>query len=175
MRLEPTVYTAADLVRGVKPEQWHDPTPCTEWDVRTLTNHLLQVATALDLAGRGEPVPAELWSRDLIDGPNPFESWTDPGELTATVTFGDDTMPGPMVQAMLASDLVLHGWDLAEATGQEFTCTPDAAATTLAFIEQTADQGRAAGLYAQPVPVAEETPILDRALALSGRDPAWRT
>jgi uncharacterized protein (TIGR03083 family) len=50
--LEKAISGTAAVVRGVKPDQLALPTPCREWDVRTLTNHLLQVATALGLAGR---------------------------------------------------------------------------------------------------------------------------
>src|SRR6266540_2024713 len=65
MDLATITMQTANVVRGVKPDQLDAPTPCRDWDVGTLTNHLLQVVTALDLAGRGQPVPSDLWERDL--------------------------------------------------------------------------------------------------------------
>jgi uncharacterized protein (TIGR03086 family) len=75
---------------------------------------------------------------------------------------------------MLGADLVLHGWDLARATGQRFTCAPEVAEQTRVFLAGFAGQGRAMGLFAAPVPVGADASPLARALALSGRDPAWR-
>ena len=181
MELNATVRTTADLVRGVPPDRLDAPTPCRDWDVRTLTNHLLQVVTALHLAGRGEDVPDDLWSRDLSGDPGRFdeeargavEAWADPAAFGRAVAVGAGPMPAPLVATMLASDLVLHGWDLARATGQVFTCDDEAAAMTLRFITDTAAQGRTMGLYAEPVPVAADASALDRALGASGRDPGW--
>jgi uncharacterized protein (TIGR03086 family) len=87
---------------------------------------------------------------------------------------GDMEMPGTMAGSMLAADLVLHGWDLARATGREAGWPEAAAEATLSFLTGMAAQGRAMGLFAEPVPVPEGAPVLDRALGLSGRDPAWR-
>lgn len=173
----------ANTVRGVKPDQLGAPTPCRDWDVRTLVNHLLQVIYAVNLAGRGEAVPGELWERDLMSGGwaervddearQAVAAWSDPAARGDTVSVGSMQMPVPAVAAMLASDLVLHGWDLARATGQDYRCDDDAAEMTYRFITETGDQGRGMGIYAEPVPVADEAPALDRALGLSGRNPQW--
>ena len=179
MELNATLRATADLVRNIPPGRFDAPTPCRDWDVRTLTNHLHQVVTALHLAGRGEPVPDDLWSRDLAGDPGRFdaeargavEAWAEPP--AGMITLGAATMPAPLVATMLASDLVLHGWDLAKATGQVFTCDDEAAAMTVRFITETAAQGRTMGLYAEPVPVPADASPLDRALGASGRDPEW--
>ena len=78
-----------------------------------------------------------------------------------------------MVATMLVSDLVIHGWDLATATGQQFQCNTDLADATLGFVAATADQGRGMGLYGDAWPVGGQSSSLDRALAVSGRDPEW--
>ncbi len=82
------------VVRGVTPEQLGAPTPCADWDVRALTNHVLQVGYALKLAGRRAPAPDDLWTRDLIgaDGPSDrfeddrrdaLEAWSEPATWDA--------------------------------------------------------------------------------------------
>jgi uncharacterized protein (TIGR03086 family) len=86
---------------------------------------------------------------------------------------GSIEMPAPAVATMLASDLVIHGWDLARATGQDFRCDDAVADMIHRFVADTAAQGRGMGLYAEPVPVADGAPALDRTLGLSGRDPQW--
>jgi uncharacterized protein (TIGR03086 family) len=174
---------AARVLRGVGADQLAAPTPCGDWDVRTLGNHLLQVVTALALAGRGAAVPDELWKRDLTgdgwvarfddEARRAVAAWADPTAQHRTVTMGAADMPAPFVAAMLAADLTIHGWDLARATGQELHCPERVAESAHRFVADTAEQGRGMGLYAAPVPVSENAPALDRALALSGRDPHW--
>ena len=75
---------------------------------------------------------------------------------------------------MLGADLVLHGWDLARATGQAVRCSAEAAEQTGRFLDGFAEQGHRMGLFAAPAPVAADAPPLDRALARSGRNPVWR-
>ncbi len=180
MDLATITMQTANVVRGVKPDQLDAPTPCRDWDVGTLTNHLLQVVTALDLAGRGQPVPSDLWERDLPrdDGGARFEE-TARGAVAAwetspeTVRIGSAEMPAGFAATMFATDLVIHGWDLARATGQDYRVDDDTAEMTYRFVAETAEQGRSMGIFGEPVPVAEEAPALDRALGLSGRDPGW--
>ncbi|MGN9911581.1 TIGR03086 family metal-binding protein [Phytohabitans sp. LJ34] len=167
--LEKAITETSAVLRGVEPDQLGLPTPCRDWDVRTLANHLLQVATALGLAGRGEPIPDGVWGRELI-----ADGWADRfGSLAVPATTSDWAGAAPVIAAMLASDVVLHGWDLARATGQEYRCDPAAAEVAHRFVAETGEQGRRMGIYAEPVPVAADAPVLDRALGLSGRDPGW--
>jgi uncharacterized protein (TIGR03086 family) len=173
----------ANVVRRVRADQLDAPTPCRDWDVRTLVNHLLQVVRALDLAGRGEPVPGELWERDLMSGGGSgrfddevrgaVAAWADPAAWERTVTMGGGGMPAAFVATMLTSDLVIHGWDLARATGRDYRCDDAAAELTHRFVAETGEQGRGMGIYGAPVPIGADAPPLDRALALSGRDPQW--
>ena len=166
--LEKAIAGTAAVVRGVKPDQLGLPTPCRDWDVRTLANHLLQVATAVGMAGRGEAVPDELWGRELLD-----DGWADRFESLATAPERAGVAAPPVIVAMLTSDIVLHGWDLARATGQDFRCDPAVAEVAYGFVVETGEQGRRMGIYAPPVPVEGTAPALDRALAESGRDPRW--
>lgn len=164
-----TAADAADLIRAVPAELRHAPTPCPDWDVATLTGHVFQVVAALDLAGHGRDIPADHWQRPRT-GATIAPDWAAPPE---TIDMGGMRMPGETVVAMLVGDLVLHGWDLARATGQPFAPGADAVQATYAFLTAFAEQGRGQGLFGEPVPVPGDAPPLDRALGLSGRDPAW--
>jgi uncharacterized protein (TIGR03086 family) len=77
---------------------------------------------------------------------------------------------------MIDLELVLHGWDLARATGQPFTCDPASTAAVLAFTSASAQPEQAAGRegpFGPVVDVPEDAPAFDRALGFAGRDPAW--
>lgn len=181
--LDKAITETANVVHGVKPDQLTAPTPCTDWDVRALTNHLLQVVCALSLAGRRQPVPGELWNRSLMDEgwADHFDdearaataAWAQPATWEDTVSLGDTQMPAPMVATMLVSDLAIHGWDLAQATGQNYRCDEDVAELTRRFVIDTGEQGRQMGIYAAPLPVADGASAFAQALAVSGRDPQW--
>jgi uncharacterized protein (TIGR03086 family) len=79
----------------------------------------------------------------------------------------------PTVGGMVLGELVVHGWDLARATGQDATWPEDAVAFAYDVAEQTAGKGRQMGIYGPPVPIAAEASIMDRLLAVTGRDPQW--
>jgi uncharacterized protein (TIGR03086 family) len=84
-------------------------------------------------------------------------------------------LPGAAAGAVAADELVIHGWDLARATGQEYE--PDLAALQAAYGFLTAaadDPNRGGGLFGPIVPVPADAPLLDRAIGLSGRDPGWK-
>jgi uncharacterized protein (TIGR03086 family) len=181
VELNAVVEETLTVVRGVRPDHLEMPTPCRDWDVRTLANHLLHVVEGLRLAGLGEAVPDDLWARDAMspDWADRFAAtadaavaaWSAPAAWQRTVAMSGSAVPATVLASMFGSDLVLHGWDLARSTGQDLPGS--GAELTLRFLLETGDQGRAMGLYADPVPVADTAPALTRAVALSGRDPQW--
>lgn len=181
--VEKAAGETASVMRGVRPHQLGAPTPCGDWEVEKLANHLLQVVRALRLAGRGEAVPGELWGSDLMSGEwartfgddadAATEAWVDPASWAGSRNLAGADLPAYVVATMLAGDLVIHGWDLARATGQSYRCDDAVAEATHGFIVETGDQGRQMKIYGPPVPVPDEASLLDKALALSGRDPHW--
>jgi uncharacterized protein (TIGR03086 family) len=74
---------------------------------------------------------------------------------------------------MMLAELVLHGWDLAAATRQSYAVSDRAAAAALAAVEANAEMFRQYQGFAEPVSRPDDAAALDRALALSGRDPGW--
>lgn len=73
------------------------------------------------------------------------------------------------------TDLVVHGWDIAVASGQSFSCQPRLLEAACGFVQWTvaANPQGAPGLFGPPVPVPDDAPLLDRLVGLTGRDPAW--
>ena len=176
---------ASRVVDNVRTDQFGDPTPCPEWDVRTLLNHLiLWTSHSLERRARGESVSEELMERDFAAEPGfaaayraqlgrALDAWADPAVWERELNVMGSATPAADIAAMMVAELVLHGWDLAVATGQAYTVPDRAAAAALAAVEANAELFRQYKGFAEPVPVADGAPALDRALALSGRDPGW--
>jgi len=82
-------------------------------------------------------------------------------------------LPAPMIGGMVLGEFVVHGWDLARATGQAPEWDDDVLSFVHRELELTAEQGRAMGVYKDRVAVPDTAPLLDRILGLTGRHPGW--
>jgi uncharacterized protein (TIGR03086 family) len=148
-------------------------TPCDDWDVRTLLSHMLETQDYFVGAAKGEDVspPSGQPSHELAGDPvAAFER-----ARTETIdTFGQEAViekTGPSL-GIAFSDQLLHGWDLARATGQEYSCDDTTAQVLLGFVEQF-DPAGTPGLYGPALPIGDDAPAFDRVLARTGRDPRW--
>jgi uncharacterized protein (TIGR03086 family) len=176
---------AARTVANADAGQFGRPTPCTEWDVRALLNHLI-LWTSYSLAARaqGESVDQDLMDRDFAASPGfaagyraqldrALTAWADPATWESSLDVMGTPTPSADVAALNIAEMVLHGWDLAAATGQTYTVSEPAAAAAMAAVEANADLFREYKGFAEPVEVTPTASTLDRLLALSGRDPGW--
>lgn len=84
-------------------------------------------------------------------------------------------LPADIAGAVAVDEIVVHGWDLAVATGQNFHCTPELLSTAYEFAKSSADQNPhgTPGLFGPPVSVPDSAPLLEQLLGLTGRDPRW--
>lgn len=131
--LESAAQRAVPVVRGITDERLADPTPCSEYDVRALTDHLIQVVINFQaLAAKKNAdfgsVPhytddAGDWRARFADETATLvKAWAAPGAEEGTS--GTMGLPARTVGHMVLGDLTVHAWDLARATGQEFTPDP---------------------------------------------------
>jgi uncharacterized protein (TIGR03086 family) len=164
------------VVRAIRPDQLDARTPCHEWTVRQLVDHLLEWGPALVAAARKELVtPAQAGATDLESHFEQLkEAWSGPTAWTGVTRLGGPMeLPAAMIGGMVLGEVVVHGWDLAEATGQN----PEWPAGLLDFlydeVAKTAEMGREMGAYGPPVPVPDIATKLHRILGLTGRDPHW--
>jgi uncharacterized protein (TIGR03086 family) len=100
-------------------------------------------------------------------------AWSDPAAYEGTTEFGPGEMPASFAASITLTELALHGWDLARATGRSFELGEDTARTAFGVVEQLAEQARVNGSYAPPVPVPSDAPAFQQALGASGRNPGW--
>lgn len=179
--------TTVETVRAITPDQLGAPTPCQEYDVRRLLNHLHYWGPSLEGAARKEPVapPAECeqdvdltggdWAGRLeVQCDRLVAGWRLPAAWEGTTQMGGPTpLPASMIGGMVVTELVVHGWDLARATGQQPRWDDEVLAFVHEEVARTAEHGREMGVYGPAVPVPGTAPVLDRILGLTGRDPGW--
>ncbi|MFF6784220.1 TIGR03086 family metal-binding protein [Streptomyces sp. NPDC012510] len=186
--LGPQTRVVARLVRGVRDGQLMDPTPCPDYAVRHLLGHLLGLAVAFRDAGRKDLGPttdtdpqAALpdvgpdWREALpVVLDELAEAWRDPAAWTGDTRAGGVSLPGAVAGAVAVDELVVHGWDLARATGQAYDPDPAALAATHSFLDAAIDDPGRGEIFGPVVPVPDDAPLLDRVIGLSGRDPMWK-
>ncbi|GAB3307954.1 TIGR03086 family protein [Epidermidibacterium keratini] len=170
----------AALIDGVSPDQLSSQTPCAEYDVRGLIEHLLAVELRVQRIGESGDIgdaPSEL---PLPEGDlaaafrsaaaDAAAAWRDDERLTATVTPPFGTMPGAAALGGYISEHVTHGWDLATATGQNAEADPALAAVAMGAMEKALPDGPREGLpFAPAVEPAADAGPTERLANWTGR------
>ena len=184
--LGPATTTLAELVRSVGDDDLGRPTPCTEYSVGDLVDHLGGLALAFTGAARKEPVPGAEeggsgdasrlepgWrERIAADLDSLAEAWREPSAYDGMTVAGPVEMPGEVAAAVVLNEVVVHGWDLASALGRPFEAAPEDVEACLGFVRPfstpgaAADRGDAFGEVLDVPPGA--TPLVEL-LALLGR------
>jgi uncharacterized protein (TIGR03086 family) len=176
---------AARVVRNVPDEALNTPTPCGDWDLRTLLNHtILWTSYSAERRAHGESVAEDLMSKDFTAEPGFREdyarqidravtAWSDPQAWEGDRNVMGSATPAADVGAMLIMEMALHGWDIARATGQEYHADEAMAQAVDETVQAQAELFRKYQGFADAVEAGPVATTFDRALALSGRDPAW--
>ena len=184
---EQAVASTAEIVKGTPASQMGAPTPCTEWDVRALLNHIIGTLWLADgLFADHEPrylmVPGGLPSADLA-GDDPAAAYSEASSAALAAAGAGDAltrvhvtplgeMPGPALAGFTTLDILMHGWDLAKATGQPADLDGRLAAHVLGFAEQAlATPESRASRIGPPVAVGGDAPVTQRLAAFLGRQP----
>jgi uncharacterized protein (TIGR03086 family) len=161
------------------------PTPCADWDVRALLNHVVgTLYLGAALLADTEPTvamgPGELPATDMLDG-DPMKAYrvgveallaaADGGALDRAHATPLGDMPGAVLGGFTTLDIAVHGWDLARATGQEPAVGDTLAETVLAFARQTLTADTRAPRIAPVIPVGADASATDRLVGFLGRQP----
>ena len=185
--LEDLASRVRHVTDGIEEDQLEATTPC-EVDVSRLLAHVLGLVVAFrdaayKMTGPTTSAPPDLASGQLASDwrqqlpvvlDELVQAWRDPEAWTGDTKAGGVELPGAAAGAFANSELTLHGWDLAVATGQPYAPPQANLEAAWELVARTPDDERArAGLFGPVVPVPADAPLLDRVLGGAGRDPRW--
>jgi uncharacterized protein (TIGR03086 family) len=179
--LDTALANTTRLVQGISDDQWDSATPCSKWNLRQLVTHTAGVMANFRNGARNEPVAGDPDDFDL--GPNPgatlamlsadnVSAWTERGELDSVVTLGDNEFPGMVGITINMLDAYVHGWDIAQATGQDAQLDADLCAALLEFSRQAVPEApRDGDNFHAVVATTDDASAPDHLLAYLGRTP----
>jgi uncharacterized protein (TIGR03086 family) len=184
--LAPQAAEVARLIAGVRDDQLPDPTPCADTSVAAMLDHLVGLTVAFRMGAEKSPMeggssadanhlPAD-W-RSLL--PQQLDAlvaaWAQPSAWEGFTEVAGVQMPAAAMGVVAANEVLVHGWDVAVATGQTYEADPVVARACLEFAEGLAvgNPEMRDSMYGPVVPVPAHAPVLDRLLGQTGRDPAW--
>ncbi|MGV0849348.1 TIGR03086 family metal-binding protein [Mycolicibacterium phlei] len=177
----------ADVLTNVTDDQLTAATPCEDLRLDALIAHVGGLALAFTAAALKDFGP-------LTDTPPSFDAALDddwrvryPARLAGLAqAFADAAawqgmtragtvdFPAEVAGLVALTEVVIHGWDVARASGQPFDVDPQTAAAILPHVTAIAAEGPTEGLFGRALPVADDAPVLDRLVALTGRAPDWQ-
>jgi uncharacterized protein (TIGR03086 family) len=148
------------------------PTPCDDWDVRTLMNHMLDTQHYFLGVARSDDTPPPSPTPPQLLGDNPvidferarsdnLQAFAKPGVIDKT---------GPSL-GIAFSDQLLHSWDLAKATGQDETMPQGLAQAAYDVIHGRFTDEQRKGIFKPEIAVPTDASEQDKLLAYTGRDP----
>ncbi|MEU6151716.1 TIGR03086 family metal-binding protein [Actinosynnema sp. NPDC047251] len=170
-------------VRQVRPDQWGSSTPCKEWSVHDLVNHLVyeQLWAPELLAGCTVEQVGDRFDGDQL-GDDPVrswvlaaaaarEAWISPKALIRPVHLSGGRSTSVEYGWQMTLDLGVHAWDLARAIGADERLDPDLARTLLEYAREHLAEFAGSGIFGPSVPVPDDASDQDRLVALLGRTP----
>jgi uncharacterized protein (TIGR03086 family) len=170
-----------DLIDRIAADQWTAPTPCTEWSVRDLVNHL--VGTNLVFVAMFEESPMPERGADRL-GADPAGAYrrsaaalqaaaARPGVLERSQTTPVGAATGAERLRWRIADLLVHGWDLVQATGVVAELPSDLVEQALTLARAQLPRQPRAGRFADPQPIPDNAPAIDQLAAFTGRPVPW--
>ena len=189
VNLGPAAQQVKDLLSRIPDERLAAATPCSGMNVAALLDHFMGLTIAFTNAARkiadgassnGPPQSSAEhldpeWRDKLPEQLDVLvKAWQDPSAWQGEARAGGVTLPGEIMGVVALDELVIHGWDLARATGQVFEADQASLNAIVAMLSQLPGEARGEGIGFGPVvDVGPDAPLLARAIGLSGRDPYW--
>lgn len=176
----------AGLLGRVRDDQLGAATPCSGMDLDALIAHIGGLALAFDAAARKEFGPLTDTPPEMGDGvedgwresyPSRLASlasaWRNPAAWEGMSRAGGVDFPADVGGLIALTEVVVHGWDVAASAGLPYDVDDETLAAVHGHLAAFAADGPVEGLFAAPVPVPDDAPLLDRVIAMTGRDPSW--
>jgi uncharacterized protein (TIGR03086 family) len=181
--LHPAAERLAGLVENLPEAALDRPTPCEHYSVAALLEHLHGSVLAFRAAAAKSPLPggpggdaarlvADWRTRIPSDARALADDWSHPAAWEGMTAAGGVDLPGEVAGIVGLDELVIHGWDLAKATGQPAGYDGPGLDEVLRLVTEFRGGG-IEGLFGPAVPIPDDAPVLDRILGVSGRDPGW--
>jgi uncharacterized protein (TIGR03086 family) len=171
------------IISRVRPDQAAQPTPCDPWDVRALVGHVVHDVRQFTARARGgETNTEESRTPDIGDdwvgayrqaADSLLGAWRKEGAVERTVELPFGTVPATWFVGQQLADLVVHGWDIAKATGQSTELDPELGRFALEWGKENLRPQFRGKEFAAEVPIGDEAPVHDRLAGFFGRDPSW--
>ena len=168
-------------VKAIKPDQWGNQTPCTEWSVRDLVNHLVNEDrwTVPLLAGSTIEEVGDKFDGDLL-GDDPLGTWEiakkeasnavqSEGAMEKTVNVSWGQISGAEYIGQLFNDHVIHAWDLAKGIGADDTLDPELVEVLWSLTEPRKEELAGYGVFGTPVEVPDDADTQTKLLGIFGR------
>jgi uncharacterized protein (TIGR03086 family) len=185
--LRPACGRMIELLAGVADDHLARPTPCTDYTVGELINHVDDVSRVFaPLAPNGTGARPDADAGNLAGGSGPGwrevvaghvrelgAAWDDPVVWRGSTELSGLELPNERWGKIALTELVVHGWDLANATGQPCDLPERTLRACLDHVTRFVPNAPFPGLWGPPVDVAEDAALLDRIVAITGRAP-WR-
>lgn len=174
-----------EVLNNVRDDQLDASTPCVDMPLRNMVAHIGGLAVAFTAAARKDLGPLTDTPPEESVGPEPdwrtaypaylaalAEAWREPDAWTGMTRAGGVDLPAEVGGLVALAEVVIHGWDVARATGQPYDVDAAVADACLTHLAQF-DTSGTEGLFGPAVAVPDDAPAMDRIIGLSGRDPAW--
>lgn len=171
--------TVTGVVDGIRPEQLADPTPCSDFTVRDVLDHMIVLGGTFAYGFRGEDapeirapaangdVPAAAFRKTMDDLLDAVKS---PGAMERTISSPAGEMPGETFARLVAFDGLVHGWDLATSTGQDYRVPHAVVAAVDEFARAAITTGMRDGdTFKDATTPPADAGQLERLVAFSGR------
>jgi uncharacterized protein (TIGR03086 family) len=178
----------AEVLANTADDQLGASTPCERLSLRDLVGHVGGLALAFTAAARkqfgeltdtppveGAPLDEDWRTAYPARLADLAQAWSEPTAWEGMTRAGGVDFPAEVGGIVALTEVVIHGWDVAAATGQDYDVDPATLDAVLPHVTATAAGGPVEGLFGPAVPIADDAPVLDRVIALSGRDPARRS
>jgi uncharacterized protein (TIGR03086 family) len=172
-----------EYVANIRDDQWGDPTPDEDWDVRTLVNHIVsgnwwagELAAGATIESVGDRLDGDVLGADATAA---FDAsaevaaavFREPGAMERPCAVSYGPVPGEVYCGHRLIDVLVHGWDVAKGTGQDPTLPPHLVLACLEVVEPQAEMLAGSGAFHTDVPVDPDADPQTRLLAFLGRRP----
>lgn len=184
--LGPAADEMAALLSKITDDQLSARTPCPEYSLGDLIDHVNGLSQAFTAAALKQPIDATPsgdasrldpdWRTRIPEHLAALAlAWRSPAAWEGMTAAGGVDLPGEVAGRVALNELVVHGWDIARASDQTYTALESSVLGALEFVATVPSSGPAReGLFGPAVEVREDAPAVVKLLGLTGRDPFWR-